>query len=65
MTRSGNSPAARAARMLATASYIGKGIIPGQGAGLPSVPPGFQLLQGRDGAYLKGADGAYLYGRAA
>lgn len=43
----------------------GNPILRTQGGGLPSVPPGFQLLQGRDGAYLKGADGAYLYGRAA
>lgn len=34
-------------------------------AGVPVPPPGFQLLLGADGAYLKGADGAYLYGVAA
>jgi len=28
------------------------------------APPGFVLLIGADGAYLKGADGAYLYGVA-
>lgn len=33
MTRNGNASAARAARMLATASYIGAGVIPGQGGG--------------------------------
>lgn len=34
MTRNGNASAARAARMLATASYIGAGVIPGQGGGV-------------------------------
>jgi len=31
--------------------------------GVPTPPPGFALIQGADGQYLRGADGAYLYGR--
>jgi len=36
---------------------------PDKGVGVVA-PPGFVLLIGADGAYLKGADGAYLYGVA-
>lgn len=38
--RSGSSPRARIARSDATTSYIGAGIIPGQGG----APPGFSYL---------------------
>lgn len=45
---------------------VGKSLSSSQGGGgQPQPPAGFQLLQGRDGAYLQGRDGAYLYGKAA
>lgn len=29
---------------------------------IPNAPPGYYLLRGRDGQYLKGADGYFIYG---
>lgn len=52
--------ASRTQRARQVASYIGAGIIPGQGDGVPIPPDGFVLIIDNDGAYLVDSDGAFL-----
>ncbi|KQS80391.1 hypothetical protein ASG25_01920 [Rhizobium sp. Leaf384] len=61
--RSGNSSAARVARMHSTASYIGKGSIPGQGGAGRYSPIGARLAMGNNSYMDTYVNGASITGR--